>query len=126
ITPYSLARRKRSLLLRCLLLTRDRTTYTLVRPRIRMRPLTTDRQTPAMTKATITADVHQPLHIHRDLGPQRTLDLHRRLDRTTQTVHLVIRQLMDTTVRIHTGLSQQTLRGRQPDPVYIRERDLDP
>src|SRR5690606_28744033 len=81
IPPYSLSGIRATLLLRRLLLAGDRTTDTLVCPRVRMRALTTDRQTTAMPQTTIAPDIHQALHIHRDLGPERTLHLHRRLDR---------------------------------------------
>src|SRR5690606_21294247 len=88
------------LLLRRLLLPRNRPPRTLVRPRVRVRPLPPHRQPTAMPQTPVAADVHQPLDVHRDLGTKRALHLVLVLDDPTQPVHLVIRQLVHPTRRL--------------------------
>src|SRR5690606_34163912 len=98
------------LLLRRLLLAGDRATRPLVRPRVRMRPLPPHRQAPPVPQAPVAADVHQPLHVHRHLGPQRALDLVLVLDDAPQPVHLVVRELVHSPVGIHARLRKDLRR----------------
>src|SRR5690606_21621760 len=115
-----------ALLLRRLLLPRDRTTRPLVRPRVRVRALAPHREPTTMPLSAVAADVHETLDVHGHLRPQRTLHLVLILDRAPQTVHLVVRQLVHATVRIHPRLRKDLLRGRKTDPVNVRQCDLDP
>src|SRR5690606_15733291 len=114
------------LLPRRLLLARDRAARTLVRARIRVRALTAHRKAAAVPQSAVTADVHQPLDVHRDFRAQRTLDLVPALDLAAQPVDLVVRQLVYATVRVHTGRGENLLRRRQADAIDVRESDLDP
>src|SRR5699024_7454789 len=80
-------------LLGCLLLARDCAARPLLGARVRVRPLAANRQAPAVTNPAIGADVHQPLDVHRDLGPERAFDAVLLLDRLTQLVDVGIGQV---------------------------------
>src|SRR5262245_3923614 len=62
----------------------------LARAGVGVRALTANRQTAAVTDPAIRADVHQPLHIHRDVAAQIAFDLELALDDLADAVHLVI------------------------------------
>src|SRR5216117_3008874 len=58
----------------------------LPRPGVRVRALAADREPAPMPDAAIRADVHEPLHVHRHLAAQVTLDLELALDELADPV----------------------------------------
>ena len=62
-------------LLRHLLLAGDRPRRTLAGAGVGVGALAAHRQPPAVAQATVAAEVHQPLDVHRDFAPQIALDL---------------------------------------------------
>ena len=78
-----------------------------------------------MANAAITADVHQSLDVHRDLGPQRTLHAELLLDHLAKLVHVGVREITDPLRRVDPRLLDDLLRRRPADAVDVRQTDLD-
>src|SRR5207248_10551359 len=76
---------------------------------------------PSMPRAAVRPDVHQPLDVHRDLGPKRALDLVVPLDHLTQPRDLRVAQVTNARIRIDAGLRENLLRVSQADAVDVRE-----
>ncbi len=91
------------LLLRRRLLTGNRTSLTLVRPRVGASALTTNRKAAAVPQPTIAAYIHQPLDIHRTLGPERPFHLEIPFDLATNSIHIIVTYVLSSPVRIHTA-----------------------
>jgi hypothetical protein len=115
---------RRTLLLRRRFLTSDRTLLALVRPGVRVRPLTAYRESPAVPQSAIAPDVHQALDIHGSLGAKRTLDLEVALDLATETIHIVIVEILGPPVRIHTARIENLFGAGIPDTKDVGESDL--
>src|SRR5215471_7733980 len=90
-------------LLRNLLLACDRATRPLLRAGIRVRPLTTNRQTTTVPDATVRTDVHQTLDVHRYFGAQRTFDLIVAFDHAADLVDVRVREIAHAERRIDAG-----------------------
>tara|TARA_B100002052_G_C15761197_1_gene542394 strand:+ start:233 stop:571 length:339 start_codon:yes stop_codon:yes gene_type:complete len=97
--PYHLA--APCLLLRRRLLTGNRTSLALVRPRIGASALTTDRKAAPVPQPTIAAYIHKALDIHRTLGPERPFHLEIPFDLATKTIHIIVTYVLSPSVRIH-------------------------
>src|SRR5687767_11348205 len=81
-----------------LLLARDRAAWTLLGSCIGVRPLTANRKSATVPNATVRADVHQALDVHRDLGAQRALDPVVALDRLTKAIHITVIEVTNAEV----------------------------
>src|SRR3989338_5523005 len=107
-----------------LLFTGDRSPRTFLGPCVGMGALTAYRQTLAMTPAAVGPDVHEPLDVHGDLGPQRTFDFDFPLDNLAESRDFGIGQIPHPGVGTDRSLVQNPLRSRQTDAKNVRERDL--
>jgi hypothetical protein len=116
---------RRLLLLRRRLLTSDRTLLALMRPGVRVRPLTTYRESPAVTQPTIAPDVHKALDVHGSLGAKRTLDLEIALNLPTETIHIIVVEILGPAVRIYTARIEDLFGTGITDAKDIRESDFD-
>src|SRR5690349_14741061 len=114
-----------SRLLRHLLLSSDRATRTLLRARIRVRPLATHRQATPVPNTPIRADVHQTLDVHRHFGAQRTLDLVVALDHLTQLVDVRVGEIANAQRGVDSCLAQNVDGVTTADAIDVRETDLD-
>src|SRR5438094_1573331 len=104
-----------------LLLARNRAPRPLLGARVGVRALAAHRQSLAMPRAAVRPDVHQPLDVHRDLGPKRALDLVVPLDHLAQPRDLRGAQVTNARIRIDAGLRENLLRVSQADAVDVRE-----
>lgn len=109
-----------------LLLAYYTSTRTLAGTRVRVRTLSPYRQTAAMANPSIAPDIHQPLDVHRDLGPQGTLDLEVGLDGAANLIRVLVGKRADPDVRIDASFLEYLMRGRGPDPIDIGQANLDP
>src|SRR5689334_22793599 len=91
-----------------------------------LRSLAPDGQVAPVTHPPIGADLDQALDVERNLPPQVALDLVATIDELTQAVDLLLGEVPDARVRVHVGLREDLLRGRQADPEDVGEGDLDP
>src|SRR5207249_1987066 len=104
-----------------LLLARNRAPRPLLGARVGVRALAAHRQSLAMPRAAVRPDVHQPLDVHRDLGPKRALDLVVPLDHLAQPRDLRVAQVTHARIRIDAGLRENLLRVSRADAVDVRE-----
>src|SRR5262249_26460431 len=88
------------------------------------RPLATDRQTPPVPYAPITADVPQPCNVLLDLPAQRAFDGVFPVEDTGQPANVVVGQLLGPALRIDVGLFTQAQGQRRPDAVDVTQRDV--
>src|SRR6059036_2537601 len=100
---------------------RDRAPRPLLGARVGVRALAAHRQSLAMPRAAVRPDVHQPLDVHRDLGPQRALDLVVPLDHLAQPRDLRVAQVTNARIRIDPGLRENLLRVPRAEAVDVRE-----
>jgi hypothetical protein len=112
------------LLLRRRFLTSDRAFLALVRPGIRMRPLTTHGESPAVPQPSIAPDVHQALDVHGSFGAKRTLDLEVALDLATETIHIVVVEILGPSIRIYPARIENLLGTGVSDTKDVRESDF--
>src|SRR5262249_23065039 len=111
---------------RRLLLDHDALTRTLARARVGVGALPPYGQTAPVSDAPVAADVHQPLHVHRDLATQVTLDLDLPLDDVADARDLFLRPRLHPLIGIHLRAGQDPPRRRPPDPINIGDRHLSP
>src|SRR5262245_35956295 len=97
----------------------------LARPRVGARPLAANRQAPAMTRAAVAADFHQPLDVHRDFLAQVALDAPLLLDDTRDLPHVLFREVLDAQVGTDAGFLQDAVRPDAPDAEDVGEPDFD-
>src|SRR6188768_1305283 len=116
--------RSRSGLLRHFLLAGDRAARTLLRARVRVRALTTDRQAAAVSNPAVRTNVHQSLDVHRDFGAQCAFDAIVFLDRLTQTIHVRVGEIANTKRRAHARLLEDLARGCTSDAEDVSQSDL--
>ena len=112
------------LLFQRFLLAGDRSPLPLARAGIRARPLTPRRESFAMTKTAVAADVRETLNVHLDFASERPLDLRIRLDNGTDRRNLFVGQLTDLLVVADLGLVQNTLGRRATYSVDIGQPNL--
>src|SRR6266446_1634317 len=96
---------------------------TLTRARVGAGTLAANRQSLAMTGAAITAEVYQPLDIHRHLVTQVALD-GKSCDLFAQTLHVSFRQVFDFRILIDFGCEADRLRARATDAKDRLQGDL--
>src|SRR3989449_10470305 len=89
-----------------LLLARDRAPRPLLGARIRVGALAAYRQRLAVSRAAIGPDLHQPLDVHRDVGPQRAFDLVVPLDHLPQPSYLGVPEVAHTRIGADPGLGE--------------------
>src|SRR5467141_3438948 len=104
-----------------LLLARNRAPRPLLGARVGVRALAAHRQILPVARTAIGADVHQPLDVHRHLGPQRALDLVVPLDHLPQPRDLRVAQIAHPRIRIDSGFREDLLRVSRTDAVDVRE-----
>ena len=78
-----------------------------------------------MPRPTIRPDVHQALHVHRDLGAQRPLDAILLLDLLTELVDVGVREVADPLLRVDPGVGEDATREDAADAEDVGEADLD-
>jgi hypothetical protein len=102
-----------------LLAAADRPLRTTACARVGPRALSAQRQTAAVTDATIRTDIHQTLDIHRDLAAKVTLNANLFVNQITQSVGLVVRQIANTGVRADLRPLEQLLAGVKSDAIDV-------
>src|SRR5689334_17864171 len=112
-------------LLGYLLLAGNRPAWTLLRTRVRVGALAAHGQSATMTDATIRADVHQSLDVHRHFGAQRAFDLVIALDHLTQAVHVGVGEIANAKRRIDACLLDDVACVATTNTVDVRQADLD-
>src|SRR5271170_754757 len=88
-----------------------------------MRPLTAGRQITAVAQSAIRLNINQPLDVHRDIFAQVAFDLAFFLDDLTDTVDLVLAQVLDLLEGIDLRSSQDAERPRIANPENVCESD---
>src|SRR3954454_11143442 len=85
-----------------------------------------NREVAAVTEPAIRADLDETLDVERDLATEIAFDGQPAVDDLAETTDLLLGEIADTRVRVHVRLLEDLLARREPDPVDVRERDLDP
>ena len=75
-----------------------------------MSPLTPHRQSTPMANPAVTPDIHQPLDVHRDFGPEGTLHFHRTLDDLAETGDFGVREVSHPGIGADAGLREEASR----------------
>src|SRR4051812_24056614 len=78
-----------------------------------------------MPHAAVRPDLDEALDVQRHLTTEVALDLVGAVDDLPEPVDLVFREVRDAGVRVDVRLLEDLLAGAQPDPVDVREGDLD-
>jgi hypothetical protein len=112
-------------LLGYLLLAGDSAAWALLGAGVGVRTLSTNRKSAAVTDATVAADVHEALDVHRDFGAERSLDAKILFDRLTQTVDVRVIQIANTLFGVDAGRSEYPAGGRATDAEDLGQADLD-
>src|SRR5262245_7244771 len=116
----------RTLLLGCLLLDTDRLpAASTAGARVGTRALPAHGQTLAMSQATITADVHQPLDVQLDLAAQIAFDAIFALHDLADAPDLLLGQVAHSDVRVDVGFFENVKPIRAADTKDIGDRNLD-
>ena len=84
------------------------------------------RQAAPMAQATVAAQVHQPLDVHRNFTPQVALDAVILVDQLAQLQHFVVRKLIDPAVVRNAQLRANVHRVRWADAIDVTEADQHP
>src|SRR5712671_3599493 len=108
-----------------LLLAGDRLGRPLARARVGMGTLTAHRQSAAMTKTAIAAEVHQTLDVHARLATQVAFDQIIAIDHFTDLQHFLVAQLRHAAVIGNLDLLQNLGRIPLADAMDVLERDQD-
>jgi len=77
-----------------------------------------------VTQPAVAADLLQALDVLRALAPQVALDDQPRIDQVAQLDDLFLGQVANLAVRLDPDLGEQLVGRRTPDPVDVRETDL--
>src|SRR6516162_1481027 len=91
---------------------------------VRSRTLAAHRQAPAVARATVAADFHEPLDVHRDLFAQIPLDAALLIDDAADLAHVVLRQILDPHIGTDARLLQDAVRAYAPDPEDVGQPDF--
>jgi hypothetical protein len=78
-----------------------------------------------MPQSTVTAEIHESLDVHGDLGAQITLDFVLRVNDLTNGVHLCIRQIIGFRVPTDAGLIENLPGRSAPNTINVRQSNLD-
>ena len=78
-----------------------------------------------MANATIGADVHQALDVHRDFGAQGAFDFVIALNHLTELVDVRVSEVANTQRRIDASFTQDVDGVTTADAVDVRKADLD-
>src|SRR4030095_2664169 len=106
-----------------LLLHHDALALALPGAGVRVGALAADGQALAVPDAAIAANVHQPLHVHRDFAPQVALHLVLALDDVADTGGLVVRPALHALVTVHARVGHDASGRRDADPVDVLDGD---
>jgi hypothetical protein len=79
-----------------------------------------------MTQTTVATDVHQPLDVHLHAFAQVALNLSLRFQNGTDTDQLVLTQVLNASVDIHSSLFENGSCPRAANTVDVSETDLGP
>jgi hypothetical protein len=75
--------------------------------------------------ATVRADVHKALDVHRDLGAERTFDAVEFLDLLTELVDVRVREVANAKLGVDPGGCQDAAREHAADAGDVGQTDLD-
>jgi hypothetical protein len=89
-----------------------------------VRALPANRQTLAVTEASVAADLHQTLDVLPDLTAEVTFNLQIAVDELAQPHNLFFREVTDASVRIDAGLPDDPLTRSEPNSENVRQSDL--
>src|SRR5438105_8946282 len=108
-----------------LLLACDRACRPFAGARVGMRALSANRQSAPVTKAAITAEIHQAFDVHRHFATQIAFDHIIVINRLADLDDFVFRQITDATVLGDPDLVADVLGIGWADAVDIAQRDFD-
>jgi len=74
-----------------------------------------------VAKPTVAAKIHEPLDIHRNFGPQRSLDFIFAVDDFSNTVYFTVGQIVRLDIRIDIELRQNPVGRCSADAIDIRK-----
>jgi len=83
-------------------------------------------QTPAMSQASITANVHHSLDVHLNLFSQVSFDATLLVNDRPNPIDLFLCQFANTSIRAYVSLSKDFVRSRPADAIYVGETNLNP
>src|SRR5690606_18611009 len=106
-----------------LLLTGDRLRRTLAGARVRVRPLTVDRKALAVAEATIAAEIHEALDVHRNLAPEVALDEVIAVDGFADLQNLGVRELVNAPLGRDADFAADVLRVLRTDAMDVLKRN---
>jgi hypothetical protein len=78
-----------------------------------------------MPQSTITAEIHESLDVHGDLGAQITFDFELRVNDLPNGVHLCIRQIIGLCVPTDAGRIENFAGRGAPNTIDVRQSNLD-
>jgi hypothetical protein len=90
-----------------------------------MSALATDGQATTVAIATVRADVHEPLDVHRDFGAEGALYTKILFDGLSQAVGVCVIEIADALIGIHPGAVEDASRGGAADPEDVGKSDLE-
>src|ERR1700712_1137160 len=97
----------------------------LARTRVGLGALTANGQTAAMPQATVGAEVHLTLDVHRDVATKVTFDAHVGVEILADALDVAFREFLGLTVAGDTGRFQDLLRLGRTDSIDVAERNTD-
>ena len=95
-------------------------------PGVGVGPLTPHRQATAVSDSPVAADIHETLDVHGYFGAQGPLNLEVAFDRTTEAVHIVVREVLSSAIGINAACRQDLFGSCVTDAVDVCQCDLDP
>src|SRR5438105_3890598 len=98
----------------------------LARAAVCTRALAVHRQPTAMANPPVGADLAEPLDRLRALAAEITLDLEVLVDVGPELRDLVLGEVTDLRIGIQAERARDRARSRLPDPVDVRQPDLEP
>src|SRR6185295_16207068 len=90
-----------------------------------MSALATNWKAATVAAATVRADVHEALDVHRGLGAQGALDAIVFFDRLAQAVGVCVIEIADALVGVDSGLREDPLRGGAADSEDVGQSDFE-
>ena len=112
------------LLTSLLLLAADLLARTLAGTSVRVRALTANGQAATMTQAAIATDLHEALHVLRNLAVQVALHLEILLDVVAQLREILFREVLHANVGINAGIGDDLLGRGLANAVNVGQGDL--